>query len=147
MTVLMCVICALTGFIEMETGSVIPSDNPVLNGYAQTGTPLPPGEGTWSPIGPWGGNVKALAVSPVDDTIVLAGCGFSMASDAGGVFKSTDGGETWAAGELFPFRSTMSAQQAPPPRTHSLPPPEPVSTCHRTAETAGQRFPEWDHPM
>ncbi len=118
MTVLMCVICALTGFIEMETGSVIPSDNPVLNGYAQTGTPLPPGEGTWSPIGPWGGNVKALAVSPVDDTIVLAGCGFSMASDAGGVFKSTDGGETWAAGELFPIQvNDVCAAGAAAPNT------------------------------
>ena len=47
--------------------------------------------GRWSPLGPDGGTVTALAVDPVDSRIVYA------ATQKGeGVFKSRDGGQTWS---------------------------------------------------
>jgi photosystem II stability/assembly factor-like uncharacterized protein len=45
----------------------------------------------WTPIGPPGGAVRALAVDPVDPRIVYAG------TAGGGVFKSVDGGASWKA--------------------------------------------------
>src|SRR5262249_46741982 len=47
------------------------------------------GAGEWAPIGPDGGNIDALAVDPQDSNTVYA-------SAASGVFKSTDGGMSWA---------------------------------------------------
>src|SRR3989442_14123769 len=45
----------------------------------------------WKQIGPGGGgNSLAVGVSPVDPNIVL------MGSDVGGIFRSTDGGQTWS---------------------------------------------------
>src|SRR6185436_12020398 len=52
--------------------------------------PAAAGVGIWTPLGPDGGHVWALAVDPADPDIVYAGTVL-------GVFKSTDGGETWAA--------------------------------------------------
>ena len=48
-----------------------------LHGYATLDTPENPGIGEWTGSGPWGGNIKALVPSYSDDSIVLAGCGFS----------------------------------------------------------------------
>lgn len=47
------------------------------------------GVGLWTPLGPDGGFVTALAVDPADPGIVYAG------TRGSGVFKSTDGGESW----------------------------------------------------
>ena len=41
--------------------------------------------------GPEGGNIKALAINPVNTNTLYAGTG------GGGVFKSTNGGDTWSA--------------------------------------------------
>jgi photosystem II stability/assembly factor-like uncharacterized protein len=43
----------------------------------------------WSPIGPDGGEILALAADPQQNGVVYAGA-------AGGVFKSMDGGATWS---------------------------------------------------
>ena len=43
----------------------------------------------WVSLGPQGGTVQALAVDPASPSTIYAGCN-------GGVFKSTDGGTTWA---------------------------------------------------
>jgi photosystem II stability/assembly factor-like uncharacterized protein len=43
----------------------------------------------WSPIGPDGGEILALAADPQQSGVAYAGA-------AGGVFKSTDGGATWS---------------------------------------------------
>jgi len=47
--------------------------------------------GRWSPLGPDGGTVTALAVDPVDSRIVYA-----TTQKGEGVFKSRDGGQTWS---------------------------------------------------
>ncbi len=46
------------------------------------------GVGVWTPLGPEGGSVWALAVDPADADVVYAGT-------RNGVFKSTDAGATW----------------------------------------------------
>jgi photosystem II stability/assembly factor-like uncharacterized protein len=48
-------------------------------------------EGQWARLGPDGGTVTVLAIHPDDPAIVYAG------TDAAGVFKTSDGGATWAA--------------------------------------------------
>ena len=54
-----------------------------------TAAPLPAVEGTWSVLGPDGGSVYDLAFQPRSSQILYA-------SVPGGVFKSRDGGATWA---------------------------------------------------
>jgi photosystem II stability/assembly factor-like uncharacterized protein len=60
----------------------------VLAGYDPAGAGSP-----WYPIGPRNvnGRVKALAVDPTDPNILYAGAA------SGGVWKSSDGGQTWDA--------------------------------------------------
>ena len=53
--------------------------------------PLAAAVGAWSSLGPDGGAVGAVAVAPSDPRVVYAG------ASHGGVFKSVDGGITWAA--------------------------------------------------
>ena len=77
-----------------ETFSAIPSRLDELFGYAPTDPPAA-GTGTWTGSGPWGGNVRAIASLPGSGSVLSAGCGYSMAPDAGGVWRSTDGGQTW----------------------------------------------------
>ena len=58
---------------------------------------VPPGwagVGIWTPLGPEGAHVTALAVDPFDADVIYAGTYRS------GVFKSADGGATWAASGL-----------------------------------------------
>ncbi len=52
--------------------------------------PAAAGVGVWTQLGPDGGSVWALAVDPADPSVVYAGT-------RNGVFKSTDGGDTWTA--------------------------------------------------
>src|SRR5260370_30633394 len=47
--------------------------------------------GQWTSIGPDGGRVNVFAVDPRDRLVVYA------ATEASGIFKSADGGTTWAA--------------------------------------------------
>ncbi|MEM7585198.1 MAG: YCF48-related protein [Acidobacteriota bacterium] len=57
------------------------------------GRAAPGANSAWKPIGPYGGSVRAIAVSPVDSNLVLAGTGGF--AEYGAVFRSTDGGATW----------------------------------------------------
>lgn len=96
----------IQAFVMPQTGSAVPEGRMLRPGYAAAAD-LPlyaAGEGEWTGSGPWGGNLRGLAASWSDDDIVLAGCGFSMASDAGGVWRSTDGGVTWEGTELNPIQ-------------------------------------------
>ncbi len=45
--------------------------------------------GQWTPIGPWGGNARALAYDPLNPSHILLG------SPAGAIFESIDGGQHW----------------------------------------------------
>lgn len=86
---------------DSETCSAIPSELDILPGFANTvPEPFSAGEGTWTGSGPWGGNLRAIASLPGSSSVLVAGCGYSMASDAGGVWRSTDGGQTWQASDL-----------------------------------------------
>jgi len=40
---------------------------------------------------PWGGSVTALSIDPYEPSTIYAG------TEGGGVFKSTDGGNSWAS--------------------------------------------------
>ncbi len=93
------VVMMALGMMDAETGSPVAAN---MFGYGMAATPAPfvMGEGEWTGNGPWGGNLKALVASPEDNSIVIAACGFSMAADAGGVWRSTDGGVTWSATSL-----------------------------------------------
>ncbi|HWM90357.1 MAG TPA: hypothetical protein VN493_06280 [Thermoanaerobaculia bacterium] len=51
--------------------------------------PAAAGLGAWTPLGPDGGTVYTLAVDPGDPDTVFAGT-------QSGMFRSTDGGETWS---------------------------------------------------
>ena len=44
----------------------------------------------WTPVGPFGGTVNALAVAPSDPRVLYAG------TRGAGIFRSTDGGRSWA---------------------------------------------------
>ena len=96
-------VCVLAGFTSVETGTVFPGDGIAIQGYSSIESPGFPGIEEWTGSGPWGGNVKALVTAFSNDSIVLAGCGFSMTPDAGGVFRSIDGGLSWSETELFPI--------------------------------------------
>ena len=45
--------------------------------------------GQWTPIGPWGGNARALAYDPLNPSRILLG------APAGAIFESLDGGRHW----------------------------------------------------
>lgn len=84
--------------VEVRSVSVAPSDHSVLylGTYYSAGAMLfrsVDAGGTWSPEDtglPPGGEVDAIAAHPSDANIVYAGA-------AGGVFKSLDGGNSWAS--------------------------------------------------
>ena len=94
----------ISSFTHPETGCVLPSHSPAMQGFSDLDGPPAVGTGEWTGNGPWGGNLKGLATSCSDSTVVIAGCGFSMASDAGGVWRSTDGGATWSSTEINPIQ-------------------------------------------
>jgi len=50
---------------------------------------LAPGRGAWTTGGPYGGYVNSLAMAPTDPDVIYAATDW-------GVFKTTDGGDTWA---------------------------------------------------
>ena len=58
---------------------------------AVPGAPLVAAVGSWSSLGPDGGSVTTVVVAPSNPQVVYAG------ARHGGVFKSADGGITWAA--------------------------------------------------
>jgi photosystem II stability/assembly factor-like uncharacterized protein len=53
--------------------------------------------GHWTPFGPGGGDVKALAVDPRDPAVVYAIGSADFYNVYGTLYKSTDGGATWKA--------------------------------------------------
>ncbi len=58
--------------------------------------PAPRGTPTWRPLGPFGGDVEDIAISPTHASIVLAGIA-PTGSVGGTLYRSTDSGATWFA--------------------------------------------------
>lgn len=106
------VMMLLLGLTDTETG--FPREE-FLHGY--TDGSIPPGyntgQGEWTGSGPWGGNLRALVPAVGDNSIVIAACGYSMTADAGGVWRSTDGGVTWNGTGLYGIQ-VNDACAAPP---------------------------------
>jgi photosystem II stability/assembly factor-like uncharacterized protein len=59
--------------------------------------PEPIASAGWSSLGPSGGDIRELAVSPSDSRIILAGLveSFSASNRYEALYRSADGGETW----------------------------------------------------
>jgi photosystem II stability/assembly factor-like uncharacterized protein len=99
-----------TGFPENRVRVVqVAPDNPAIV-YAGTDHGAPPvsaedgiyksedGGSTWTHKGLSGARVNAIAIDPFNPDILYAGTGKPLSSYGGeiiGIFKSTDGGETW----------------------------------------------------
>ncbi|HEX3125804.1 MAG TPA: hypothetical protein VH394_00590 [Thermoanaerobaculia bacterium] len=81
----------------------------VFLGLLPLALPASAGVGAWTPLGPEGGRVSGLAVAPDDPDVVYAGT-------KAGVFRSTDGGETWtfASRGLFLQRAAVFPGAAGP---------------------------------
>ena len=63
--------------------------------------------GAWRSLGPDGGGILAIAPDPAFPNIV------HVATEGGGVFRSTDNGTTWRAGVGFPTVETHTLEIAP----------------------------------
>ena len=63
--------------------------------------PAQAGDRVWTPIGPFGGDLKAIAFHPLQPGVLWVG------TERDGVFRSTDGGVTWAPmGQKLPGSSS-----------------------------------------
>jgi photosystem II stability/assembly factor-like uncharacterized protein len=71
----------------------------------------------WSLLGPPGGDVFGVAASPVDPDLVLAGTA-PGGSLGGGLYRSTDGGETWAKVPAMAGGSVLDIAFAPDGRAY-----------------------------
>jgi subtilisin family serine protease len=54
----------------------------------------PNADAAWQPIGPLGGDVEAIAISPINPDLILLGT--APAVGAGNLYRSIDGGASWA---------------------------------------------------
>jgi photosystem II stability/assembly factor-like uncharacterized protein len=82
-----------------------------LAAAADPRAPLQIGE-EWSALGPFGGDMADVAVSPADANVVLAG--LAPASGAGGtLYRATDGGATWAEVATLAGTSVYDIEFAP----------------------------------
>lgn len=86
-----------------------------LAGLCLTALSLPiraaAGVNVWTPIGPDGGSVQALAADPQQANVLYAGT-------TGGLFKSTDGGASWSwSGRGLKPEDVMSVAVAPSNRS------------------------------
>lgn len=79
--------------------------------------PAATGRGTgmpaaWAALGPYGGDVTSVAVSPVDAALVLAGT--APANGGGGtLYRSVDGAANWTAVPAMTFRSIFDIEFTP----------------------------------
>ncbi len=101
-----------------ETGDIIPEqvhNNLIYSDYQIHNPQYSDDIGSWSGNGPWGGNVRAIATSASDPMNVITACGFSMATNVGGVWYSNDGGITWQTSDLYgkPMYTVFASTASP----------------------------------
>jgi photosystem II stability/assembly factor-like uncharacterized protein len=70
----------------------IPAGGPATGTHASA-RPTPP-ESNWIPLGPFGGDVQAVGVSPANANLMFAGLAPSYSGN-GKLFRSTNGGTSW----------------------------------------------------
>lgn len=88
-------------------------EQPAPSGNARF-TPLAQGgdSSLWNALGPFGGDIADVAVSPVQPNVVLAG--LAPSSGGGGtLFRSTDAGDTWVAVADLDGISVLDIEFAP----------------------------------
>jgi photosystem II stability/assembly factor-like uncharacterized protein len=93
--------------IVLPTVGQTPDPNPIV--YLPVIYGPPPEPPTW--IGPYGGKIIAIAIAPSQPEIIYAGTWGS------GIFKSTDGGNTWvwkSHGLGTPYINSMAVDPADP---------------------------------
>src|SRR5262249_43926096 len=103
-------------FSDLEPGTyhVLEAGRP---GWAPTHPmpgPLAPGfltSADWKSIGPRGGAARAVAAAPGNPNIILAG--FNAGRNHGAMYRSTDGGATWAKVPGWADRSVNDIQFTP----------------------------------
>ena len=100
-------------------GAVVRSDEhgrralAIVEGQADPAAPIAAlVAANWQALGPFGGDIEAVEVSPVDPNLVLAA--FAPSSGAGGgLFRSTDGGANWALVPTLTGKSCYDVAFAP----------------------------------
>ena len=80
-----------------------------LVGLALTASAVSAGVNTWTTSGPGGGNIRELAIDPVNPATLYA------AAESGGLFKSTNGGGSWRA-----INTGLTEFRRPGPRDRSF---------------------------
>jgi len=84
--------------ISQETGETYPTEQYYLPDSPELpATEVEPERGvlSWTGSGPWGGNVRGLAVDPANIMHLFAACGSTLTNQEGGVYASADGGVNW----------------------------------------------------
>src|SRR5688572_30364368 len=74
--------------------------------------PAEAGVNWWTPVGPEGGFVTSLAVDPATRTV--------YAGTPGGVFVSTDGGESWERSRGLKGVSHLAVSSVPSPVVYAV---------------------------
>ena len=109
---------AMTPHADILLGDNVKSDERGAHAratrFASASAPAPAGVGTgnWSLLGPPGGDVADVAASPTAAGVVLAGVA-PGGSWGGTMYRSTDGGVTWAPVANFTNRSVHDIEFAP----------------------------------
>src|SRR5512135_2796186 len=85
------VILSLPTAVPLAPGVSASPTNEATPAFTPSTTPVSIESPVWSSTGPSGANINVLAIDPVTPAILYAG------TDRDGLFKSTNGGETWIA--------------------------------------------------
>jgi hypothetical protein len=84
-------------------GDIIPPEAIIAEGLHSQMDAVVTGQSStkseWMPKGPWGGNLRGFATDNSDGMNVIAACGHSVGGN-GGVWYSTDGGQTWNGSDI-----------------------------------------------
>ncbi|MFH1746866.1 MAG: hypothetical protein ABIG44_07445 [Planctomycetota bacterium] len=115
---LACLLFCLICYPAIAADDEINTDNYGHRALFRNDVPAPPSGGTttalpdWRALGPFGGDVDDVNVSPTDPNVVLAGIA-PDGSSGGTLFRSTDGGATWVEVTTLVAGSVYDIEFAP----------------------------------